>query len=227
MTRKKSSFLTFCFSLLPGAGQMYMGFMRRGSSLMALFFLTIFLSTWLELGPLMFLMPIIWFYAFFDTHNLRAMPDDEFYSLEDEFILLTDLTSNTVRVLREKYRYTLALLLIIIGVSILWNNFLDLLHAILPSFLYSHLRQIGRTLPQLLVAFIIIALGLYLIRGKKQDLDAADYGPADYDHADPIPSDYGPSNRSPFENGPFEHAASNQGQPDQDQSTNQKGGHAE
>ena len=98
MIRKKSSFLTFCFSLLPGAGQMYMGFMKRGVSLMSAFFLLIFLSSWLNLGPLMFAMPIIWFFAFFDTHNLRAMPDDEFYAMEDSYILIPDFAKEKIEV---------------------------------------------------------------------------------------------------------------------------------
>ena len=37
-TKKKNRFLTFCFSLMPGAAEMYMGFMRTGTELM-LFFL--------------------------------------------------------------------------------------------------------------------------------------------------------------------------------------------
>ena len=45
MRRKKSKFLTFIFSLLPGAGEMYMGFMKMGVSLMAEFFGIIFLAT--------------------------------------------------------------------------------------------------------------------------------------------------------------------------------------
>ncbi len=39
MTRKKNGFLTFIFSLLPGAGEMYMGFFKQGMSIMAIFFL--------------------------------------------------------------------------------------------------------------------------------------------------------------------------------------------
>lgn len=35
--KKKSSFLTFCCALVPGAGQMYLGMMKRGASLMILF----------------------------------------------------------------------------------------------------------------------------------------------------------------------------------------------
>ncbi len=174
MTRKKSSFLTFCFSLLPGAGQMYMGFMKRGASLMAAFFLLIFLSTWLNLSPLMFAMPVIWFFAFFDTFNLRSMPDEQFYALKDEFILIPEISRDKAKLLQQKYHNIIALILIIIGVTVLWNNVLDLLYSIIPSELNKYIFGIRYYLPQLLVGCAIIALGLYLIRGKKKELDNAD-----------------------------------------------------
>jgi hypothetical protein len=172
MIRKKSSFLTFCFSLLPGAGQMYMGFMRRGVSLMSFFFFLIFISTWLNLGPLMFIMPIIWFYAFFDTHNLRAMPDDEFYAMEDDYIFIPEFTKEKVRILQSKYRSVLAVALIVIGVSVLWNNLFDVFNGFMPFFITNHLRNLGYYFPQLFIGAAIIALGVYLIRGKKKDLDS-------------------------------------------------------
>lgn len=171
MIRKKGSFLTFCFSLLPGAGQMYMGFMKRGISLMSFFFLLIFLSAWLNLGPLMFIMPIIWFYAFFDTHNLRAIPDDEFYALEDDYILYPEFTKEKYRLLEGKYRTIFAVALIVIGISILWNNLYDIINWALPGIVSTILYQIGHYFPQLFVGAAIIALGIYLIRGKKKDLD--------------------------------------------------------
>ncbi len=174
MIRKKSNFLTFCFSLLPGAGQMYMGFMKRGISLMAYFFLTIFLSSWLGLGPLMFLMPIIWFYAFFDTHNLRSTPDDEFYALEDEFIMIPEFAREKAQLIQSKYRNIFAIALIVIGISILWNNFIGIIDEVVPGLVYTVLYRFGRLVPQLFVACAIIAFGIYLIRGKKQDLDATD-----------------------------------------------------
>ncbi|MBP1753932.1 MAG: hypothetical protein H6Q59_330 [Firmicutes bacterium] len=174
MIRKKSNFLTFCFSLLPGAGQMYMGFMKRGSSLMAYFFLTIFLSSWLGLGPLMFLMPIIWFYAFFDTHNLRSTPDDEFYALEDEFILIPEFAREKAQLIQTKYRNVFAIALIVIGISILWNNFIEIIDEVVPGLVYTVLYRFGRLVPQLFVACAIIAFGIYLIRGKKKDLDSTE-----------------------------------------------------
>ena len=51
-TQKKSKFLTFCFSMMPGAAQMYMGFMKMGTSLMFLFFLIIILAMWLNQGAI-------------------------------------------------------------------------------------------------------------------------------------------------------------------------------
>ncbi len=171
MIRKKNSFLTFCFSFLPGAGQMYMGFMKRGVSFMSIFFLLIFISTWLNLGPLMFIMPVIWFYAFFDTHNLRAMPDDEFYAMEDDYILFPEFTKDRARILTNKYRTVFAVVLIVIGFSVLWNNLFDMFDDIMPSFIDNALDQFGYYFPQLIVGTAIIALGVYLIRGKKKDLE--------------------------------------------------------
>ncbi|MDD3173228.1 MAG: hypothetical protein PHF63_06160 [Herbinix sp.] len=172
MIRKKSSFLTFCFSFLPGAGQMYMGFMKRGISLMSAFFLLIFLSSWLNLGPLMFVMPVIWFYAFFDTFNLRAMPDDEFYAMEDDYILIPEFAKEKSRVLQSKNRTVLAVALIIIGFTILWNNIYELFRWIMPDVIREAVYRFGHYFPQLLIGFAIIALGIYLIIGKKKDLDS-------------------------------------------------------
>ncbi len=63
--KRKSGFLLFWFSLLPGAGEMYLGFMRQGLSLMGLFWGIIALTAWLELGPFLLILPILFFTAFF------------------------------------------------------------------------------------------------------------------------------------------------------------------
>ncbi|MDF2543657.1 MAG: hypothetical protein K0S47_3375 [Herbinix sp.] len=170
MIRKKSSFLTFIFSLMPGAGEMYMGFMKKGVSIMALFFFLIFLSTWLNLGPLMFIMPLIWFYSFFDVHNLRAMPDDEFYALEDDFLFIEDGSKDKIKSIAIRYRNLIGLILIVIGFSTLWNNLYDLLYAAFPGAFMIALYNVGHLFPQTVVGAAIIALGVYLIRGKKKEL---------------------------------------------------------
>ena len=61
---KKSRFLSFVFGMIPGAGQMYLGYLKRGVSLMGLFGLITAVSSMFYLGVLTFLLPVIWFYAF-------------------------------------------------------------------------------------------------------------------------------------------------------------------
>lgn len=74
---RKPEFLVFLFALIPGAGQMYLGLMRRGVEMMALFFGTLFVSETLgaPLGDLwpMLIGPVTWFYSFFDTFRLAGM----------------------------------------------------------------------------------------------------------------------------------------------------------
>ena len=68
--KKKSKFVTFCFSLLPGAAEMYMGFMKMGVSLMSLFFLIIMLGMLMNQGIIVMAGIVVWFYGFF--HIIRA-----------------------------------------------------------------------------------------------------------------------------------------------------------
>lgn len=133
MTRKKSKFMAFLWSLIPGAGEMYLGFFKQGASLMTAFWALLGISGFLQLGFLTFLTPIIWFYSFFHTNNLNSMPDDEFYAMEEDYIIhFNDITSNKSAI--KKYRKVLAGCLIFFGVSILWNNFSRLLFGyLLPT----------------------------------------------------------------------------------------------
>ena len=44
MQHKRNQFFNFFISCVPGAGQMYQGFLKRGTSLMTIFFIEIFLA---------------------------------------------------------------------------------------------------------------------------------------------------------------------------------------
>ncbi|MGE6753998.1 hypothetical protein ACQKFO_11145 [Rossellomorea sp. NPDC071047] len=63
--RKSKAFATF-LSMFPGAGHLYLGYQRRGIQLMAVFLFSIYILDVLRLGIFLFLVPIIWFYSFFD-----------------------------------------------------------------------------------------------------------------------------------------------------------------
>ena len=170
MTRRKSGFLTFIFSFLPGAGEMYLGFMKQGISLMGAFFLLIFLASWLNMGPLLFVLPVLWCYGFFHVHNLRSMPEEEFYAQEDDYLfhLRGILPSKD---LYRKTRNFLAVILIVIGASILWDNLGTVLRWCIPEYLMQWYWSISRMVPQVVVAVLLVMAGLWLIRGKKRQLD--------------------------------------------------------
>lgn len=65
---KKNAFLTFLFACIPGAGQMYYGYMRRGLSLIVMCCVAAGVGS--ILPPIMLAVPVIWMYAFFDTYDL-------------------------------------------------------------------------------------------------------------------------------------------------------------
>lgn len=64
---KKSKVLAMFLSMLPGAGHMYLGLQRRGLQLMAAFLFSIYILDVLHLSLFLFLIPILWFFSFFDA----------------------------------------------------------------------------------------------------------------------------------------------------------------
>ena len=82
---KKNGFLTFIFACIPGAGQMYYGYMQRGLSIAMILILCVMAATIVE--PLLFLCLVIWMYSFFDTYDLiRHMAAGE--PKEDSLLVL-------------------------------------------------------------------------------------------------------------------------------------------
>ena len=162
MRRKKSKFLTFIFSLLPGAGEMYMGFMKMGVSLMAEFFGIIFLATVTEVSQLLLIDIILWFYAFFHVHSIAGASDEEFSRLEDKY-LIPLYESNPGRQSKMMRRFC-SIVLIVQGAFMLWNMGIKMLGSILylPGVEY---------VPKVLVAVGLILLGIVMIQGKKEALD--------------------------------------------------------
>lgn len=176
MTRKKSKFLTFCCSLVPGAGEMYLGFLKQGVSIMGLFLL-IYILGGIIFPPAVTFCSVIWFYSFFHTHNLNSLPDDEFYAIEDGYILHFRQIVKGRDVLLNQHRRLFAVVLILLGASMIWNNINDFLSMFvydlleLPSELQDMFHWFTNSLPRTVVSLAIIASGFYLIRDKKKELD--------------------------------------------------------
>ena len=64
---KKNGILTLLFALIPGAGEMYQGYMKRGLSIITMFCLSIALSAWMGIEIFYIGVPILYMYSFFDT----------------------------------------------------------------------------------------------------------------------------------------------------------------
>lgn len=174
MSRKRNGFWTFIFSLLPGAGEMYLGFFKQGIGLMARFFLVIMLASYLNLGPLLFILPILWFYSFFHVHSLASLPDEEFYAVEDSFLGFMDSPEMRGYLSGERGRRILGTILILLGCSVIWNgiqNFIwNLMNRISPA-MGDIITNAMDDVLRCLIAVIFVYIGIQMIRGKKKELN--------------------------------------------------------
>ena len=116
MKKQKHGFWVFIFSLIPGAGEMYMGFKKQGLSIMLLFWGSIALASITGLGWLAMFLPVIWFYSFFNVHNLKSLSEEEFYSVEDNYILHMDQFSGDMGKFLQKHQSAAAWVLILFGI---------------------------------------------------------------------------------------------------------------
>lgn len=171
---QKSSFLTILFSFIPGAGQMYQGYIKRGTSLMTLFFLCCFGGNFLGnlIGYLFegvwFLLPIIWFYSFFDSLNLRTRIIHGMELEPDAWMFQCGLPKR-----RFSFQHKwVGAALVVVGVLALYTNFIPPLlnynavysNPILAQFLYK--------LPSLVIFVAMIVIGVkMIIGGKAKDID--------------------------------------------------------
>lgn len=171
MTKQKRGFWLFLFSLIPGAGEMYMGFRKQGISIMLLFWGVIAVAAGTGFGWILMFLPILWFYSFFNVHNLKSLSEEEFYSIEDTYVLHLDQLIGDADILISKHRSIAAGLLIFFGVSILWNNFTDFVRWFLPNPFAEMISHISYRLPQLIIAVAIIAAGCYILAHKKDQLE--------------------------------------------------------
>lgn len=170
MIKKKNRFLAFCFSCFPGAGHMYMGFMKQGTMLMATFFGMMILDNILRINIGIYASLIIWFISFFDGNNKASLTEEEFYSLEDEYWLGFGKTK-AGRSLAKKEKLVVAIILIALGLYSLWRGMTGIVFPNGYSYGDSIYWRVLNRVPQVVCAVGIIILGILLIKGKKESLD--------------------------------------------------------
>ena len=167
-----NQFLTVLFSLIPGAGHMYFGLMRRGASFMVGFALAIAGVGLFGLFSLIqavfgILIPVVWFIAFFDFWRYPRMSPEEKALVEDHFIIPNGMQLPGGAAMR-KARIIVGVLLILAGANQLFRQFYwSFVHEFLRSRQWIYFFE---NLPTLLAGLGIIAVGLLLIFWKSRQL---------------------------------------------------------
>lgn len=140
--------ITLGLSLIPGAGHMYLGYQKRGLLFMATFLFSVFFMGWLNLSFLLFLLPLIWFYSFFDAyHILNGEEIEEIYM------------SNLLPKIKEKH----------IGIGLISLGLLIILQKILYPMIAIYLDyQITNYIQTSIVALIFIVGGIKILTNKRE-----------------------------------------------------------
>ena len=171
----KNGFLTFCCAFVPGAGQMYQGYMKRGLSLILAACCIGMVGTLLE--PVMLLLLVVWMYSFFDTFNLRAQILAGTAPEDDYLIHFDPRDKKLARALLDQ--------------SLLMNTLGDLVYRwghFSPAFRALYL--VMDSLPDIVVCVALIVCGVWLVKGPRtaKKPDASKDIPEDADfceyHAD-------------------------------------------
>lgn len=175
MTKQRNKFLNFWLSMIPGCGQMFMGFMKRGVSFMLYLSIPLVVAIVTDIWVLVLPIILVCFYAFFDSIALNGLPPEKFAEIKDDFFLPSD-KSFTFLSKRNISKY-IGVILVIIGIAAIWNTFVPSLIDLLYDYdiqLYETLYRINRAIPQVLVCIFAIVLGLKLMAGKKKEIDKQD-----------------------------------------------------
>ena len=157
---KKNGFLTFIFACIPGAGQMYYGYMQRGLSLITMFIACFIVGA--IINPLAALAIIVWMYSFFDTYDLvrhLAAGDPK----EDGLLLVGNF--DDVKKLIPQHTKLVGWGLIGFGVWALYDLLIgNWVYKILTNVLgYGHAWDIINGIPNLVVGGLLVFAGFKLL----------------------------------------------------------------
>ena len=157
---KKNGFLTFIFACIPGAGQMYYGYMQRGLSIAMMLMLCVMAAT--VIMPVLFLCLVIWMYSFFDTYDLiRHMAAGE--PKEDSLLVLGNYEE--IKKLVPQHNRLIGWGLIGFGVWALYDLLIgNWVYKILTNVLgYGHAWDIINGIPNLVVGGLLVFAGFKLL----------------------------------------------------------------
>lgn len=155
-TNKK--IITLALSIIPGAGHMYLGYQKKGIVYMGGFFFAIFFMGWLNLSFLLFLLPLIWFYSFFDA----------FHTVNGNKVV--DMDIDFSKILPSIKHEHIGMGLIVIGVFIVLQKILyPIISSVLSTYFdYNIIYKIKNYIQTSIVSLIFIIGGIKLLKNKKE-----------------------------------------------------------
>ena len=169
---KKNGILTLLFALIPGAGEMYQGYMKRGLSLITMFCLSVALGAMTQIEVIYIAAPIIYMYSFFDTFNLRAQIGLD-AAPADDYLVHFDMRDRRLEQLMAERHKLLGWLLIAFGGMVAYQNILmNTLGDLLwrwgqTSPVFRALYLVMDQLPEVVVCVALIVCGIWLVKGPR------------------------------------------------------------
>lgn len=174
---KKNALLTFIFACIPGAGQMYYGYMQRGLSLITLFCGCFILGA--LASPLVVTAFIVWMYSFFDTYDLiRHLASED--PKPDGLMILGDWED--LKRLIPKHNRLLGWGLIALGIWSLYSILVEpMLYSLLELLNVQNAYYYISSIPTILIAALLIAAGVWLLGLHPQRKQSNDLPPYPHD----------------------------------------------
>ena len=195
---KKNGILTLLFACIPGAGQMYQGYMKRGLSLITMFCLFIILGSTTGLDALVVGCIVVYMYSFFDTLNLRAQLAAEKAPEDDYLVHFDPQDKRLARMMMDSHKLV-GWGLIALGAIVFYNNIImRVLGDVMwrwgqdnPVFRAIYLML--DALPQIVVCVALILCGIWLVRGPRAKKAAPEAAPEETDFQEYQPEKKMPS----------------------------------
>ncbi|WP_128894805.1 hypothetical protein [Longirhabdus pacifica] len=152
---EKSKMIAMICAIFPGVGHLYLGLKRRGLQFMGLFLLSLYLLDAMNITFFLFIVPMIWFYSFFDVS--QKANDMTHYALEMLDKPLVDWVID--------HQKWVGIALVLFGLFFIFNELvIDVMWDRYPDVA----RWLRYNLQELIVAVLLLFGGLKLLVGNRK-----------------------------------------------------------
>ncbi|MDF2502991.1 hypothetical protein [Clostridium sp.] len=156
---RRSRFITFLVSLVPGAGYMYLGMLKKGFETLLLFILVPMILSYVNMSDIAaaFCIPF-WLYTFFNTYHIARKVDSGEILQDESWFAKGGFGLGANNIMNNNSFKIIAWFLIIVGVLAIANKI----------FMEFPIFDVVRSY---FVPVIFIIIGLYLLLRDKKKLN--------------------------------------------------------